>query len=91
MEVHARTRIVGNGFGHETGSDAVAASLGADDTLEADQVIGGLQHIFAIVQRQLILARRIFGYQRFSRKPSSLAAAYISAKSGSMPSRWSTE
>ena len=42
----------------------MAAGLHAHQTLQQDQVVGRLQNILAVVQRQFVLARRIFGDQR---------------------------
>ena len=69
MEMHAGACVIFIRFGHETGRHAVLAGLQSDDPLEPHQIIGGLHHIGPVMQRQFILARRIFRNHRLCRDP----------------------
>ena len=61
VEMHARAGIGLDGLGHETGGDAVPPRLRTHDPLQQHQIVGGLHHVLAVVQRQFVLARRILG------------------------------
>ena len=74
MEMHARACVILIRFGHETGGDAVQSGVHAHEAFQAHQVIGGLQDVFAVMQRQLILARRKFGDQGFGLNACGLGA-----------------
>ena len=67
MEMHAGAGIFLDRLGHEASGDAVAAGGGAHQPLQHDEVVGGLEHVLAVVERQLVLARRIFGDHRLGR------------------------
>ena len=60
VQMHPRTCIGLNRFGHETGGDAMRTGLRAHDALEADQVISGLHDVCAVMQGKLILAGGVF-------------------------------
>ena len=64
MEMHAGAGIFLDRLGHEAGGDAVPAGGGAHQPLQHDEIVGGPQHILAVVERQLVLAGRIFGDHR---------------------------
>ena len=67
VEMHAGAGIFLDRLGHEAGGDAVAAGGGAHQPLQHDEIVGGLQHVLAVVERQLVLAGRIFGDHRLGR------------------------
>ena len=58
------------------------SGLKADDPFEPHQIIGGLHHIGAIVQGQLILARRIFRDHGFSLDPGLFGSSVDIAEQG---------
>ena len=58
--MHAGAGIFFDRLGHEAGGDAVPARLRADQPLQHQEIVGRLHHVFAVVQRQLVLAGRIF-------------------------------
>ena len=62
--MHARACVFLDRLGHETGRHPEPPRRLAHDPLQPHQVVCGLHHVGAIVQRQLILARRIFGNHR---------------------------
>ncbi len=58
--MHARPGIILVGLGHEASGDAMEPRMHAHQALEAHQVIGRPHHIGAVMQRELVLARREF-------------------------------
>ena len=67
VEVHARAGIALDRLGHEAGGDAMPARLRPDQPLQHDQVVGRLQHVAAVMERQLVLTWRIFRNHRLGR------------------------
>ena len=65
--MHARAGIFLDRLGHEAGGDAVPARLRAHQPLQHDEIVGRLQHVLAVVQRQLVLAGRVFRDHRLGR------------------------
>ncbi len=65
--MHARAGIFLDRLGHEAGGDAVPARLRPHQPLQHDEIVGCPHHVLAVVQRQLVLARRIFGNDRLGR------------------------
>ena len=50
-------------------------ACGAHQPLQHDEIVGGPQHVLAVVQRQLVLAGRIFGDHRLGRNALRLGRA----------------
>ena len=73
--MHAGAGVFLDRLGHEAGGDAVAARLRAHQPLQHDEVVGGPQHVLAVVQRQLVLAGRIFRDHVSAGMPCAFAAA----------------
>ena len=67
MEVHAGAGVFLDGLGHEAGGDAMPAGGGAHQPLQHHEIVGRLEHVLAVVERQLVLAGRVFGDHRLGR------------------------
>ena len=52
------------------------ARLGPDQPLQHDEVVGRPHHILAVVQRQLVLAGRVFGNDGFGRNALRLGGGF---------------
>ena len=66
--MHAGACPFGIGLGHESGDEAVLFGCRLDDALQHDGFIAGFQHIVAMAQHDLHLARCIFGDQSLGRQ-----------------------
>ena len=75
MQMHARPGIGLDRFGHKTGGYPEFSRLQAHNAFQPDKIIGGLQNVAAIIQRQFVLPRRIFRNHGFRRDPGDLSGS----------------
>ena len=73
MDVHARSRPFRIGLGHEGGGQPMLFGAGLDQALQHHALVTGIQHVGAVAQHDLHLARRIFRDQGLGGQVLNLA------------------